>query len=501
MRRRALLGLLGTSLSAGCATLGGPSAEPSASPAPLPSDSPIPTEPPSNSTPNEPAEPDRRWSLVEFETLPLSACLLDTTGRTPDGGRWTMQFVGTATDHHPARIRGVFRNANDFENTFELQDLPLFRNVVSASPGGWASDDRDTYSDELLLAPTQRHTLAETVPELRLADDGRWRLAQAVDGPWFPEQRQLDAGESFALEYALVGRPAGTGFPRGRYRFEGAGDQAMVVSVWSTDRPGPEGDSRFTGADPPTLPEAETMAWAHDAGAQTAIYLEPSAERAELSTNVSFTLVNHAKQPVAGNPYFWRLWKLVDTRWFHVAPSGWPAPLLRLPPGAVHETTVAAFEDHTIDCDARSVGHLGAGRYAYEVGIGQDGVTHAALLQLDGPAATVEPTDGVNVTRDGNAVRVRWPQHAGEVPAAILELHRTRSAQTRLIPEQVMQPRNVALRNTLPFLGVDVDRVKLITDRNTVSRGARTSGYEDGTFRFQLQGQAYEAAAQFGTGG
>jgi hypothetical protein len=43
--------------------------------------------------------------------------------------------------------------------------------------------------------------------------------------------------------------------------------------------------------------------------------------------------------------------------------------------------------------------------------------------------------------------------------------------------------------------------VKLITDRNTVSRGARTSGYEDGTFRFQLQGQAYEAAAQFGTGG
>ncbi|MDZ7700919.1 MAG: hypothetical protein U5J98_01990 [Halobacteriales archaeon] len=500
MQRRALLGALGTTLAAGCATIGPGAEEPSPSPAPVPTDSPS-AEPPASGSPTDPAPSDRAWSLVEFDTLPVTASLVDTHARTDDGGELELRFVRTATADHPATVRGVFRNANPFANTFELRGLPLFRNVPTAWPGGRPRDGEFTYRDELVLAPTDGHELAETVPDRERADDGRWRLAGEVDGPWFPDTYRLAAGESFAVEYALVGRREGTGFPRARYQFEGYDGRSVTVAVWSTDEPGPEGRSRFAGADPPALPEAESMAWAHDAAPSTVTYLRPTVERAELPAKLAFTFVNHSRGTVSGNPYFWRLWKRVDGRWFHVAPWGWPMPLLMLPPGGTRETSLAAFAGEAIDCDSRTVGHLGGGRYAYEVGLGREGTTHAALLDLEAPAATIEPTDGLDVTRDGDVVRVRWPRHGDEVPAATLELRRADASDARLIPEQVMQARNAALRNTLPLLEESIEQVTLVTDRNTVSRGARTSGYEDGTFRFELRGQAYEAAAEFGTGG
>lgn len=232
------------------------------------------------------------------------------------------------------------------------------------------------------------------------------------------------------------------------------------------------------------------------------MYLRPSAEQADLPTKIDFTLVNHSRDAVSGNPYFWRLWKEVDDKWFHIAPYGWPLPLVRIPPGGRNESTLAAFSAHPVDCDdAREVGYLGGGRYAYEIGIGREDVTHAALLGFEAPSVTIEPTDGLEVSRDGAEVRVNWPRRDDEVPGATLTLTRADAAEHRLIPEQVMQSRNVALRNTLPFLDADVDRVRLVTDRNTVSRGARTGGYEDGAFRFRLRGEAYAASAQFGTGG
>jgi hypothetical protein len=501
MNRRALLATLGSSLAAGCVTLDRSSSQPSPSPAPVPSDPPPAGDSAPSPTDDEPEGFDQSWSLVEFEMLPVTVSLTSTHARTADGGAVRMQFARTATPEHPAAVRGTFTNANPFANTFVLERLPLFRNVPTAWPGGRPRSDEYTYRDELVLAPTENHELALTVPDSALADDDRWRLTGGVDGPWHPETHRLAGGESFRFEYALVGRPEGQGFPRARYHFEGYDDRSVTFAVWSTDGPGPETTSRFAGAEPPPLPEAESMAWAHDAGSSTVTFLRPAAERAELPAKVEYTFVNHSRQTVSGNPYFWRLWKHVGDQWFHVAPWGWPMPLLMLPPGGTQSWTLAAFDDHAIDVEgARSVGHLGGGRYAYEVGMGREGATHAALLDLEAPAVTVEPTDGLDFTRDGEVVRVRWPRREDGVPAATLELRRVGAADARLVPEQVMQPRNAALRNTLPFLEESVERVKLVTDRNTVSRGARTSGYDDGAFRFELRGQAYEAAAEFGTG-
>lgn len=502
MNRRALLATLGTSLAAGCATFDRPPTQPSPSPAPVPSDSPATDESTPRGTDDRADGLEQAWSLVEFRTRPVTVSLTGTRARTQDGGELAMRFARTADDDHPATVRGTFTNANPFENTFELGALPLFRNVPTAWPGGRPRDDEFTYRDELVLAPTGRHDLARTVPDLALADDDRWRLSGEIDGPWFPETRRLGAGESFRFEYALVGRPEGRGFPRARYHFEGHGEREVVFAVWSTDRPGPTGDSRFQGATPAPLPEADRMAWSHAAGSQSSTSLRPSAEHAELPAKVEFTFVNHARRTVSGNPYFWRLWKRDGGQWFHVAPWGWPLPLLMLPPGGTQSWTLAAFDDHAIHFDgARSVGHLGGGRYAFEVGMGREEVTHAALLEIDAPEATIEPTAGLDVTRDGTTVRIEWPRRTDEVPRATLTLTRARTADARLIPEQVMQDRNAALRNTLAYVEPGVDRVELVTDRNTVSRGARTEGYTNGSFRFTVDGQAYEATARFGDDG
>jgi hypothetical protein len=494
--------MFGTTLTAGCAAINDSATEPTPTPAPVPSISATPTPASPTGSEDDPDQPTDWWSVIEFETAPVTAALTNERYRTPDGGKVTLQFGRAATDEHPATVRGVFRNANPFANTFRLDALALFQPVPTARPGGRPRDADYTIHDELVLAPTDRHEIALTAPELSRASDGRWRLASDVDGPWLPETKAMEPGQTFRFEYAVAGRPKGRGFPRGSYHFEGHGEREARIDIWSTDSPGPSDGSQFSDAEVSALPDTERLAWFHAVDAETSVYLRPSAERVELPRKIDFTLVNHSRDAVAGNPYFWRLWKQVDDRWFHIAPVGWPLPLVRIPPGGRHESTLAPFAAHPVDCDgAREVGHLGGGRYAYEIGIGRQDVTHAALLGFEAPSVTIEPTDGPDVSRDGAEIRVNWPRRDDEVPAATLTLTRAEAAENRLIPEQVMQSRNVALRNTLPFLDADEDRVRLVTDRNTVSRGARTDGYEDGTFRFRLRGEAYAASAEFGTGG
>jgi len=444
-------------------------------------------------------EPEQYWSLAEFETLPRTASVTPTRQRTTDGASVAVRFERTATTDAPAILRGTVTNENAYANTFELRRLPLFEPAPGAWPGDRPHGDDYTYRDALMLAPTENHAIAETVPDWVLASDGRWRLADDVDGPWLSETVRLESDESFTFEYALVGRNEETGFPTERYHLEGdAGD--VVVAVWNTDRPGPTTESRFADADPEPLPEADRMAWYHDADAATTAYLEPTAQRLELPDSVEFTLRNHSREKLSGNPYYWRLWKEVDGEWFSVAPWVWVMPAGWVPPGGTESWTLAAFDGDTVPCDdANTVGHLGGGRYAFQVGVARDERTHAALLDVEAPPASVEPTEGLTVERDGGVVTVDWPRRKNEVSRATLTLARTPGVDpdARLITEQVMRDRNVGLRNTLAFLDEGTDWVELVADRNTVSRGARTSGYENGSFRFRYEGTTFEAVAEF----
>ncbi|MFB6234698.1 MAG: hypothetical protein ABEH81_09315 [Halopenitus sp.] len=500
MHRRSVLALLGSTLSAGCAGFGANSSSTDSPAGTPPTDTPTGTEPPSDDGTG--LQPEQRWSLVDFETLSRTVSVTPTTRTTDDGGSVAVVFERTATADGPARLRGTLTNESPYANTFELRRVPLFDTVPAAWPGDRPHDESYTYRDELLLAPTENHAIAETVPDWSQAPDGRWRLAGEADGPWLPETHRLGAGESVTFEYALLGRREGSGFPTARYHFRGDGgvDTGVVLAVWETGNPGPTTSSAFEGTVVPPLPGTKEMAWYHDADATTTAYLEPAAQRLELPASVEFTLRNHGRAELSGNPYFWKLWKHVDGQWFHVAPWGWPVPLTWVPPGDTESWTLAAFGGKAVECDeARSVGHLGGGRYAFQIGIGRDKRTHAALLDVEAPPASVEPTEGLTVERDGGVVTVDWPHREDEVPQATLTLTRAAGVDpdTRLITEQVMQNRNVALRNTLAFWGEETERVELVTDRNTVSRGARTGGYEDGTFQFRYEGTAFEAAADF----
>lgn len=497
MRRRSVLALLGSTLGAGCSGFG-PTGDTTESPIDTPS--PTDTPPDTGTPPSDELIPDQRWSLVEFETLPRTVSASPTRLHTTDGASLTVQFARTATSDGPALLRGAVVNEKPYDNTFELRRLPLFDTVPTAWPGARPHDEEYTYRDELILAPTENHAIADTVPDWELAEGGRWRLAGDVDGPWLPETHRLAAGEWFRFEYALVGREVGSGFPAERYQFTGHGSDTpnVGIAVWDTERPGPSADSRFAGADPDPLPEAANMAWYHDADAETTSYLAPNTESIELPETVGVTLRNHSHEVLSGNPYFWKLWKRVDGKWFHVAPWEWVQPLTRVPPGGVETWSLVGFNGKTARCEgAWTVGHLGGGRYAFQIGIGRDDRTHAALLDVEAPPASLEATVDLDVTSDGSTVLVYSPRREDEVPRATLTLTRAESAETRLITEQVMQHRNRALRNTLAFWGDSVDRVELVTDRNTVSKSARTRGYEDGSFRFRYDGMAFEATAEF----
>lgn len=510
MKRRRLLSLLagGAPWLAGCSS---GDRELSVTPADVPeTESPTPAGSPSqtpttNRTPTASETPGEDGdeadgnepfadvgSLVELETVDRTLALTTDRYRTDDGARVGLEFAETATGDSPARIAGTFENANGFENTFRLHWIPPFSAVSSARPGGQSGEEGYTYRDELYLAPTENHDFAAAVPEYERDDGGRWRLAGDVSGPWISETIRLAPGETRNVEYVVLGHPEGEGFPTEQYTFERGGEASVTIGAWQTSEPGPTDGSRFGDASPPSLPGAEAMAWYHGAGSKTTAYLRPSAERAELPAAVDFTLVNHGRTPLSGNPYFWKLHKLHDGEWFHVAPWGWPAPLSAVPPGGKRTWTLRAFPEHAVPCDdGREAGFLGGGRYAFEVGMNRGDETHAALVEFEAPRVTLSPTGDVSASREGATVTVTSPEYDdGEhPPSATLSVSRADSTAQVVLAEQVMRRRNRGLRNTLAFFGDGVEEVLLRTDEHVVDR---TLG-DDETRRFRFRGQAYEA--------
>jgi hypothetical protein len=260
------------------------------------------------------------------------------------------------------------------------------------------------------LAPTENHDLAESVPDVRRDEAGRWRLVD--DGrEWLPERLTLEPDEAVLGEYHLVASDDADDPPlvADEYRFLYQGE-GFTVSVWETDAPGPESGSAFEDPQVPPLPNAETMAWYHEADAGTEVYLQPSDERVEAPACIEFELHNRSDERIAGNPYDWTLHKLDDGEWFRIAPWFVNQPLARIPPGDSDESELSLFHGDPMACeDGRGVGHLGGGRYAYRVGFGREGETHAALLDLEAPAVDPRPDDDVDVERDGKEIVVTTP--------------------------------------------------------------------------------------------
>ena len=493
MRRRALLALVSGVLSglAGC-SFATPGAD-DVTPVPRPTESPTGTASDSATTPTDtPPRPANPTTVVELETGPRTYAL-SSPPHPADGARVALWFDRTATDDHPATLRGWLRNANEFENTFRIQRIPGVGQTHSRPPQGYDHEAR------LHLAPTANNALAEAVPELNRTAEGYWRVDGV--GPWLPETHRLAPGEWVRLEYAVVGEPGRSGRPTGTYEFRGRGGP-LTVTVWDTRRPGPETESRFAGRSLPPFPGDGSVRWFHDADRATPAFVRPGTERAELDARVAFEMVNNGHEGLQCG--HWDLYKLVDGEWFHVAPTAHTADCRLLAPGGREQWSLRAFNGRAVGCgtgdcacDGLTQGFLGGGEYAVVTGYGRAADENGSLVEFVGDGVTVTPTAGVSTTRTGDTVTVTTSRHGdGEGTAdASFSLTRTDSADERVIAEQVMASGRFAagdggLRNAVPFLTGDVRRVVVETDARAVDG---VLGYDAASRRFRFRGQAYEA--------
>ena len=490
MKRRRFLATSGIALLGGCTfgDFGGsPTEMPTVTPAPSDESTGTPSGNPGEA-PSVTADELRERRVVEFETAPLTVALY---GRRRINGRVraTYGISEPATADSPAVVHALVENGGGFERTFALRRIPGFWNPPSAR----GEDDRGT----VYLAPTENHDLAESVPEVRRDEAGRWRLAD--DGrEWLPERLTLEPDEAVLGEYHLVASDDADDPPlvADEYRFLYQGE-GFTVSVWETDAPGPESGSTFEDPQVPPLPNAETVAWYHEANAGTEVYLQPSDERVEAPACIEYELRNRSDERIAGNPYDWTLYKLDDGEWFRIAPWFINQPLARIPPGDSDESELSLFHSDPMACeDGRGVGHLGGGRYAYRVGFGREGETHAALLDLEAPAVSPTPDDDAEIERDGDEVVVTTPVWNDEEhpPDAELVFERTdRDPDRRLVAEQLFRRPMRGYRNALPLFEDGVERVVLRTDRHVVGD---TVDYDEleatvayGGQRFHVEGE------------
>jgi len=419
-----------------------------------------------------------------FETRDRTLSLLDGRARLPSGLVVQAWLSATATADHPARVTATLTNDTEYDTARELDGVGPFDSTPFARPDFGA--DHGIY-----LAPTENHEFATKTPAVARADDGGWYLDDAP-GDWQPRAVKVDAGDTLVAELAVVADDdTADRFSTGRYRF-GHSEYGFSLVAWQTSQPGPTEPARFAGASPPPL-EENGVRWYHDATTETETYLQASPERLDAPGEVEFTLHNYLTESLTGNVYDWELDKRVDGEWYRIAPRGVPVPLTPLAPGDTHTWSLHAFDGEPVFCDdAIAVGHLGGGRYAFEVNMHrEDGPTHAALLDIAAPEVGVTPTDDASATREGATVTVTSDgyENAGS-DRGTLVVERADTADLRLISEQVMQPYNRGFQNTLPFFDSGVTRVELRTDESVVDN---VLGYDNPPRKVRFDGTAYRA--------
>lgn len=440
-----------------------------------------------------PATFDGDPAVVDFETAPLSASVVGGQFRTEDALTGRIDFVEPATRSAPAHLVAALRNDASFAQTFYTRRIPFLDNPTTGS-----TTDHDT----IYLAPTAETGIAAAAPEATRGENDRWRLVDIGDD-WFPETVTLEPDESVELAFRLLGHPDHEHPPieTGRYRFD-HDDVGFSVAVWPTDEPGPSDGSTHAGVDVPDLPnrgdgsKAAETSWFHEATSETAVYLRPNVETTSLPGRIEFDFVNRDRESAGGNPYYWRLHKLVDGTWYPVYPWAWNMPMSSVQPGDVDETTLHAYHGDPLPSrDARTVGHLGGGRYAYSVDYSVESEVHAAVFDAEAPDLSVDVEADAEIADEGDRVVVTLPNYETAREPATVTVTRAGSAEERVIAEQLLNGPFRALRNALPLFETGIESVAVRTDGNTALGQGRSGDEESRTISYD--GEAYEATVEF----
>lgn len=433
-------------------------------------------------------------------------------------------FEGDADESGPATLRATLVNRSESETVVDTGGVPAFdptpvyrltgrggggagadgsygsdrteRDRTGTEPGGSTATERaaTTTRDEstgttptrgttrrdgdggrvpgFALAPTDDHPFATSTPALERDGDGRWRVASV--GEWLPDELVLSGLERRTGRYALVDVPGLAGLAPGRYRL-GEGDVATTAYVWTRSRPGPSRESGFRDAGLPDV--AGVGSWFHDATPESRSWLAPASERTSAPGRLRFELVNHREAKLVGRLDQVQLYKLDGGAWF---PLSWGStndisePVL---PGQRATWTVRLAHGPDLPVgDGPAYPYLGGGTYAFATDY-EDG--YAAAFELDAPERSLEPTPGVETSRDDDALVVTAPDWPGSERGVTFVLEAaTREPEARLLAEQAY--RDPVLRNTLAF-----------ADDATVVRYRAPVIPDSGPFRWGFDGVAF----------
>lgn len=431
---------------------------------------------------------ERESEVIDFETGPRTASLVPPQYGTDCGAAIALEWVSTATSDGPAILRATLTNQNEFRTKFRTMSLPLFNRVSWSMLRGMEYG----YEEAIYLAPTADHPLVDEATGYERRANGHWHVTEVP--PKQPDSLWLDPDGSVTAEYYLLGHHEADDITPGQYHFESGSDGFRIV-VWDSDVPGPTDESKFGSATLLSLPRDDATAWYHEADATTAVSLRPSAEEVVIPGRLDFELVNHSHQGVEGNPLEWHLYKFHEGDWHRIAPAETLQPLAHLYPGDTLSYTLRVFHGDPVPCDeGYDVGHLGGGRYAFEIGKWESAVP-AVAFDLLGDPIEVTPSDTITeVEQDGDSLRATSErgEQSGEMSRlATYTLTRVDSVPPdteprRLIAEQVV--RRDQLRDALGLLARHEARSVTIAEYNSVRPpfGSRESGF------VEYRGDVYE---------
>jgi hypothetical protein len=417
---------------------------------------------------------------VELEDVPMTLSSVHYFGaHAYEGVVAASAVVEPSTDAEPAVLRTVAFHNGDQTTELLLEFIPPHDCVGESAERNF-----------LYAVPTETHDLTDGGHDPSRDTDGTWYLAEEPEpDDWLPETVELEPGEGFVGEYAVVTEDGE--LHEDIYWFDGVGERTgLSVTAWSTDTPGPTGASRFEGRSVPNLEvaglEFDTF-WYHEADEKAATYLEPSDEIVEPPATVTFRLINRSDQPVRNRGIGWRLYKLVEDGFMEVAFTRIRGQRSRqIPPGRYHTTEVrlshgSVDEGH----DDVSVSHLGGGVYAYTDGFGFEDALPATLIEVDAPSIEdVEPPEDATVERNGDTVVVTtdaWRESDEEGETFVVTRAQEADEAEPLIPEQLYNAEN-GLRYALPFFEEGVETVEVRADSRLADRTVDED--EDRTVRY-----------------
>jgi len=437
MRRRALLAALaaGSSALAGCSLLDGEETSRGTFAADVTTPEPTTAQPFT-------AGPD---PLQRGFTRPTAA----TTHRVaitrpvdvPDGLAVTLGFSEPETVESPAK---VYARVAVPEDADEAVSVPVGPTPPLSEYAGYTAEERR----KLTLVPRRAGPADEDIVR---RDRGCWRPVLPI-GPEAGSRRErtLEPGESVGRDYFLV-TPWATDrcMQPGAFQFRtDAGWSFHVASFLVVE---PEA-SAFDDRTVPPLPGFQATRWYHETDGTA--FLDPQAESVGLPrATPRFVFHNQLLRTFRAPAGAWRLYKLADGTWHHVAPLSRTDGQRRLLPGSTSTLQLSLFTDPDVpdEGERRVVGGLGQGTYAVayptsftvpsvDRDVERDGPP-AALFGVVGEEPPLEATGSVDhVVEDGDVIHVYTT--ADESAPATLRVEpvsNPAASPTRVVREQVLQ--------------------------------------------------------------